>query len=324
MRTRIEQIWQETLQDVTTRPIEADGFRLTRVDPTQRFDIYAGIDDAMHAILGIGVRNRPPALALESKAFDHFRRQRADGSWLLVLRLQRRGLEQVFGRMCQDLVDAARMVPTEDGLVSLFGERLRMWERLFLGADDALLKANEIRGLVAELVVLEHFLMSRLPDVAGVIGAWVGPNGADQDFRFKDMSTEVKSVAPGWRTVTISSLRQLDSQLPLHLVIVTLSSSAKGVHDALSLNSAVGRIESLIAEDHLALGDFKERLLSGGYVENPRYDEDWFIPSEMVSFAVSPSFPRLSAATVPVAIVGAKYELDLASCTEFRRESLPA
>lgn len=323
MTTRIERIWLEALREAEVRPIETDGVRLTRIDPGQGFDIYAGVDDALHAILAVGVRIRPTALTLESRAFDHFRRKRADGSWLLVLRLRRRGLEQVFGRLCQDLVDAAQIVSTEEELVSLFGARLRMWERLFLGADDALLKLHEIRGLVGELLILEHFLTSRAPDAAPVIGAWVGPQGADQDFRLPDIAVEVKSIAPGGRSVSISSLRQLDSRLPLHLVLVTLAGSAQAVPGASTLNSTVSRLESLVAPDDNALAAFKERLLAAGYVENPRYDEDWFFPSRMDAFDVSAGFPRLSVSMVPVAVIAARYELDIASLDGFRRESLP-
>lgn len=320
MTTRIETLWEAEARHAATLPIEAGAFRLTRLDEKQVHDIYAGLDDGLHAILGLGVANRPPAIVLESGAFDYFRRQRADGTWLLVLRLKRRGLESVFGRLCQDLADSASLVKAEDAVVALFVERLRLWERLFSGSDDGLLPKHKIRGLVGELLILERLLAARPDSVGELVDAWRGPLSSDQDFCLASRSIEVKTINPGARSVSISSLRQLDAPVPLTLTVITLGASVADAADAVSLNSLVDRLEARIATEPIALTTFRERLLAAGYVDQPRYGEDWFVLVRDDSFAVTAGFPRLVPSDVVPAITGATYELEIAALGGYRVE----
>lgn len=46
MMTKIEELWRDALQQARNKPIEANGFRLTRMAPESRFDIYAGVDSS--------------------------------------------------------------------------------------------------------------------------------------------------------------------------------------------------------------------------------------------------------------------------------------
>ncbi|MBD9393964.1 PD-(D/E)XK motif protein [Acidovorax sp. ACV01] len=320
MTTKIEAIWESETRQAETLPIEAGAFRLTRLGDRLGHDIYAGLDDGLHAILGLGVSIRPPAIVLESGALDYFRRQRADGSWLLVLRLKRRGLETVFGRLCQDLADSALLVKTEDALVALFVERLRLWERLFSGSDDGLLPKHKIRGLIGELLVLERLLVAHSASIGEIIESWVGPQGQDQDFRLAEQSIEVKTINPGARSVGISSLRQLAAQVPLSLTLVTLGASVANSEKAVCLNSLVDRLESRIASEPASLLTFRERLLAAGYVDQERYGEDWFVAVREDTFAVTAGFPKLVPSDVVPAITGATYELDIAALSGFRVE----
>ena len=317
MTTRIEAIWEAEALQAQVSPIESGGFRLTRLDEVHAYDIYAGLDDGLHAILGLGVSKRPPAVLLKSGAFDYFRRQRVDKTWLLVLRLKRHGLELVFGRLCQDLADSALLVQDEDAIVALFVERLRLWERLFHKSDDGLLPSHKIRGLVGELFVLERLLMAHPLFIKEVIQAWVGPIGADQDFLFSDKSVEVKTKKPGARSVTISSLRQLASEVPLTLTVITIGTTVAGSLDAVCLNSLVDRIEAHVTSEPICLATFRERLLAAGYVDQQRYEEDWFTMVRDESFAVSAGFPKLVPSDVAPAIIGATYELDVSKLSEY-------
>lgn len=320
MTTKIEAIWELEARQAEKQPIDTGAFRLTRLDERQGHDIYAGLDDGLHAILGLGVSNRPPAVVLESGAFDYFRRQRADGTWLLVLRLKRKGLESVFGQLCQDLADSASLMKFEDAVVALFVERLRLWERLFSGSDDGLLPKYKIRGLVGELLVLERLLVAQTASIGEVVDSWVGPMSADQDFRLADRSIEVKTINLGARSVGISSLRQLAAPVPLTLTLITLGTSVANSTDAVCLNSLVDRLEALISAEPCSLSTFRERLLAAGYVDQRRYGEDWFALIREDSFAVSVGFPRLMPSDVVPAIIGATYELEIAALSEYRVE----
>lgn len=315
--TKIDAIWHEEKIKAKFMPIAPEELRLTRIDPVSQLDIYAGVSDSLLVVLAVGVSIRPPAVALQSGALDYFRRQRADGSWLMVLRLKLRELEQVFGRLCQDLIDATTSVQTQKELISLMVARLKLWEMLFSGTKDGLLGITQIRGLVAELVVLEDILASGKRGIADAVEGWVGPTRADRDFEYPDVSLEVKSLSPGRRGVTITSLDQLASEGPLMLMVATLTTGSKNDAGAFCLNTLVGRLEGKVSDDTHAFALFKEKLILAGYVEHPQYESDWFVFADMRSFNVGTGFPRLVAKNVPEGVLSASYEIELASLSLF-------
>ena len=318
--TKIEAIWQDERVKAKIRPLVTDELRLTRIDPVSPLDIYAGIGDSLLVVLGIGLSNRPPALALQSGALDYFRRKRADGSWLMVLRLKVSELEQVFGRLCQDLIEATALVKTEKALVALMVARLKLWEMLFSGNHDGLLEINQIRGLVAELLVLEDIIQSGSRGIANAVEGWVGPSRADRDFEYPDVAYEVKSLSPGRPGVSISSLDQLASDAPLVLVVTTLTSVTRTSSDAFCLNGLVSRLEGKLSRDTVGLALFKEKLILAGYVEHPHYEIDWFQRTVMRSFNVAEGFPRLIAGNVPDGIISASYVVELRSLSAYECE----
>jgi len=320
MTTRIEELWRVALQQARAKPIEANGYRLTRMAPESRFDIYAGVDSSSFVLLAIGIHARPPNIATDSSSLDYFRQQRKDGSWLMVLRLRQNGLETVFGRLCQDLVDAAEGVPDEKALVILFRERLNLWKKLFQHGGSGFLQPHEIKGLIAEMLVLELLIRGGQLDLHESVSGWIGPLGADQDFVYSDRAIEVKAVGPGAESVSISSLEQLDCAVSMHLVLATLRPGTSGEPGAIGLNALAARVEGMIAKSPEALNTFKERLLEARYVEHEFYETVLFEPMSIVGYAVTATFPKLVRDMVPQGIVSASYSIEIDSIGEFRSD----
>lgn len=318
MMTKIEELWRDALQQARTKPIEANGYRLIRMAPESRFDIYAGIDSSSFVLLAIGIQARPPNIATDSSSLDYFRQQRKDGSWLMVLRLQQNGLETVFGRLCQDLVDAAEGVPDEKALVILLRERLNLWKKLFQHGGSGFLQPHEIKGLIAEMLVLELLLRDGERDIYETVSGWVGPLGADQDFMYADRAIEVKAVGPGADSISISSLEQLDCTVAMHLVLATLRPATPGEPGAIGLNALAARVEGMIAESPDALNTFKERLLEARYVEHEFYETVLFEPMSITAYSILDTFPKLIRDMVPAGIVSASYSIEIDSIAEFR------
>lgn len=311
MTTRIEQVWQAVLEDVRSRPIGDGSYKLRLIDPGLRFSIFAGVDSAGRVLFAIGAAGQPPAVKLESVSLDYFRQQRSDGSWLMALRLRQPGLEAVFGRLCQDLLDALGAVADERALVALFRERLNLWKKLFDRASAGFLQPWEVKGMLAELLVLEAILLAGVRSPLEVVTAWVGQAGGDQDFQFSDEAIEVKAIGPGAETISISSLQQLDATVPVRVSVHTLRPASPGEDGSIGLNSFVPRLEGRLAASPEALAVFRGRLLEGGYVEDSHYDTMVFQPLSSEEFRVTARFPRLTAATVPVGVTSASYSLSL-------------
>lgn len=320
MMTKIEELWRDALQQARTKPIEANGYRLTRMAPESRFDIYAGVDSSSFVLLAIGIHVRPPNIATDSSSLDYFRQQRKDGSWLMVLRLRQNGLETVFGRLCQDLVDAAEGVPDEKALVILFRERLNLWKKLFQHGGSGFLQPHEIKGLIAEMLVLELLLRDGERDIYETVSGWVGPLGADQDFMYADRAIEVKAVGPGADSISISSLEQLDCTVAMHLVLATLRPATPGEPGAIGLNALTARVEGMITESPDALNTFKERLLEARYVEHEFYETVLFEPMSIAAYSISDTFPKLISDMVPAGIISASYSIEIDSIAEFRSD----
>ncbi|MDP3583824.1 MAG: PD-(D/E)XK motif protein [Thiobacillus sp.] len=322
MMTKIEELWRDALQLARDKPIEANGYRLTRMAPEARFDIYAGVDASSFVLLAIGVHVRPPNITIDSSSLDYFRQQRQDGSWLMVLRLRQNGLEAVFGRLCQDLVDAAEGVPDEKALVALFKERLNLWKRLFQHGGSGFLQPHEIKGLVAEMLVLESLIQDVARDLHETVSGWIGPKGADQDFMYSDRALEVKALGPGAESISISSLEQLDCAVPMHLVVIVLRQATPGEPRAIGLNSLVARIEGMIASSPEALNTFKERLLEACYVEHEFYETVLFEAVSRTCYRVGDTFPKITGDMVSPGIVSASYAIAIDAIAAFRDGAL--
>ena len=320
MMTKIEELWRDALQQARNKPIEANGFRLTRMAPESRFDIYAGVDSSSFVLLAIGIHARPPNIATDSSSLDYFRQQRKDGSWLMVLRLRQNGLETVFGRLCQDLADAAEGVPDEKALVVLFRERLNLWKKLFQHGGSGFLQPHEIKGLIAEMLVLELLIRDGERDVHVTVSGGIGPLGADQDFMYSDRAIEVKAIGPVAESISISSLEQLDCAVPMDLILAALRPATPGEPGAIGLNALAARIEGMIAESPEALNIFKERLLEARYVEHEFYETVLFEPTSIAAYSVRDTFPKLVRDMVPAGIVGASYSIGIDSIADFRSD----
>lgn len=316
--TKIESVWADSRRLAGIQPLQPGSMKLVHLAPGKSVDLYAGLDEKLRPLLALRVSRRPPQVSLESDALEQFRIQRTDGSWQMVLRLEKEGLEPVFGRLCQDLVDAAADMISEQELLDLFVSRLRLWERLFSHTDDGLLDLHQIRGLMAELLVLEQLLQTGKRSVADVVAGWVGPTGADQDFVYSDLALEVKSLVPGRATVSISSLGQLDCAVPLRLIVIPLAKASGSAQGAVSLNGMVARLEMLASSDGTALDLLRSRLLEARYVDHPGYDDQRFVPADPACFSVDPGFPRLLKGEIPSGVVDAQYQVGLSALQPFQ------
>lgn len=310
-KTRIEILWDDLASSSRADVPPQGAFTLKRVDPESQFDIYAGLDDTGHVMLAVGVGKAPSAMRLDSSSLDYFRQERADGRWLMVLRLSQGELAPVFGKLCQDLIDGAAPVDDESTLVALFRERLLLWRKLFEHGNGGLLEPYQIKGLIAELLVLEALISGERRPAMEVVTAWTGPTGADQDFLFSNAAVEVKAIGPDTQGVTISSLEQLDCAVPLQVRVQTMRSASAGEANAVGLNSMVLRIEGELAALPDALALFRRKMLEAGYVDNPFYDRVLFELMKSESFAVTAEFPKLTRSSVPPGIVSANYAVAL-------------
>lgn len=312
MKTSIERAWDSAIEKARGAPPKEGGYLLFLLDDMADKKVFGGVDAEHHVVLAIEVSAKPATATLKSAALDYFRlRREGFDTWLMVLRLRRPDLSTVFGRLCQDLIDEIENTDDEETLIRLVHRRLTLWQRLFDQSGAGFLEPHQVMGLLAELLYMNSALSGGQRTASEIAAAWVGPSGADQDFRFSSEAVEVKAVGPGARGVTISSLRQLDGVLPVSLSVWTLRPASTDEKGAFTLNGLTASLEQRFTSDPVALATFRESLLEVGYVEHPNYDEMAFEPLQTEHFMVQDEFPRLTTATVPVGITSATYVLSL-------------
>lgn len=288
-----------------------------RVDEDHPLDLYLGRDVAGELTLLLVTSTKPP-VSHQYRAIHVLTRLRRDGRWALMFRLSDPALRKVFSYLCEDLVAATRAVRDPGVGVATIMTRFAWWQRLFERGHTGILDIHALRGLVGELLCLEHLLLPERGAMSAVT-AWVGPLGRDQDFALADRLFEVKAIRPGANSIRIASPEQLDAgPRPLELVLVVLDDvppqSGSAVFDAVQLTS---RLRHQLAGVAGAGELFDERLLAAGFIPRDEYHDFAFSHIGIRRFEVDTGFPRILCAAVPQGVARVSYEVQLDACKSF-------
>lgn len=243
----------------------------------------------------------------------------ASSGFGLILILQNTSDRDIFLLLCRDLEKTASGAENERQACKSVLKRLERWQKLLSRKASGLLSIEQIRGLVAELVVMKWLSDEAVIAHRRLLGYWEGPCHAAKDFRLSHADIEVKAASgTGSRTIRIASAEQLQRDgNPLFLSVVPLIENDEA-QESISLNELVqvlsGRFENT------ALDLFEEKLAEVGYLSLPAYDGPRFLVQEIQWLSVSPGFPALTSENVPEAISRVRYEIDTAQLSDFEIE----
>lgn len=304
---RIEERWSKLIP-AEDKPI----FQL--LDATHPLRFYIGKEMSGELLFLLVAADQPPLIrnmrAVSIRSFE-----RPDGDWSLLFRLDQNELANIFGLLCEDLFNATRSIPNNVPAMRFVSNRLKNWRRLLEAGQYGMLGVDEVRGLFGELLVLGEYLSSGI-NVNAAVRAWNGPFGADQDFQFSDIVCEVKTIHPTSSSVTISSERQLHSEVPkfvLHVIALD-----EDTENGQSLNSLVGAIRSALFADIDALAAFDERISAMGYLMREEYNQPILNVAYEARYNVSVDFPKFTPTDLPLGISKLRYHISLAHCEQFK------
>lgn len=310
--TRIEELWRE----IATQSNRTGLFR--RVDDSHPLDLYAGIDHQGKRVLMLVAHDMPSALPPPG-IVEVACNPRGDAEWAIIVQLARPDFDELFGRLCQDLVDSTRDARPEQGGEVLL-RRLGRWRRLLEVGQRRTLSEAELRGLIGELWFLRTVALPLVGPDAAVKG-WLGPLDAPHDFLLGTSLVEIKTCLPGSSDVAITSLQQLDAgDASLYLGVVTLASVTGTTMDAFTAAELLTRIRQDIEMSQDAGTEFELRLAETGYADDEEYTRSWYHISGLRYFHVRHDFPRLIPAGVPDGVRDVTYTIDLRSCAPFAVE----
>lgn len=294
---------------------ESNAFsRLSHESP---IELYAGLDQGRRSVMLISLRRSPdppPIAAICSEC-----RHRSDGRWALVISLCRPELSALFGKLVEDLEEAALADPTDCGGAVV--QRLIRWQRLFARGTSELLDDRALRGLAAEL----DFLLTEAIPTLGLregVSAWAGPYGAHKDFENTLAEVEVKALHPDQKVVSISSLEQLaPTGSPLYLWTKETEGRFVEPEPSRSFAKLVSELRTVLSADAQASEMFEEGLTAAGYRDRPEYAhfELTFGPSRC--YLVRDDFPRLLPPSPADAISSCRYDLAVHHLEAFHTDS---
>lgn len=309
--TSIEELWSK----ISGHAPATGTFRL--VDESHPLDLYAGFDHEGRRVLML-VTEYPPVELPAAGAVEVTISQRSDDKFVILFRLARPELDELFGRLCQDLVDTSRNSDRHNGTAALL-LRLNRWRKLLeLGAHPGL-SERELRGLFGELWFLWTVAVPGFGNFDAVHG-WNGPLDAPQDFQLGAGLVEVKTILPGAHTVSVSSAEQLEhGSAPLQLAVVVLHSST-GISPAELITNIRRGLEVTPGVG----AEFELRLAEAGYADRPEYGQIQFAVEGIRYYPVTDAFPRIIPSQVPLGISRVTYDLDLHKCCVFRSEYIYA
>lgn len=283
-----------------------------RFDETHSLDLFAGFDLDGRRVLMLVADNAPPELP-EAGIIEVSLTRRGDGRYNLLFRLGRPEYQELFGRLCQDLIEISRDSHTEAGTAVLL-LRLDRWKRLLEAGPRKGLSDLQLRGLFGELWFLKTAAIPSVGSLAAV-HAWKGPLGAPQDFQLFDGLVEVKTVLPGAHRVSISSAEQLEhGAAPMQLGVFVIDPTG-----GVSVPSLIAEIKIELALS-TAVTEFDLRLAEMGYSVRQKHERVLFRIVEERFYKVDAAFPSLIVSTIPPGVSGVTYDIDLLQCGPYRSQ----
>ena len=293
----------------------SEGYLLVSGDHPLAFHIgYRGDSQKTFVVLNTGRIDKISS----SKAVQVNNVQLRDGMYALSFLLKYPTLDELFVKLCWDLMEVSR--EAAQPIMSLV-DQYKKWQRLLQQIREGLLSASEQKGLIGEMLFLKSRIAYDGESVA--ITGWVGPEGSDQDFNYKQFWAEIKTTTIAGTTVSISSLQQLDRTDNGYLVVYFLDPTDSVGLQSISLDEAVKNVSDLLT-DNAVKNQFECKLARVGYQNRDaeKYHVHRYRCAESSIFAVLDGFPKLIKSCVPAEVVGAKYDLNLSAIEKFKRQEI--
>ena len=261
---------------------------LQRLDPSHPMDFFVGINEKGYDEIVL-ITLKEPAQLKSSKALDIEKGQRKDGKWATQIASVDKNNEDIFARLCVDLVEVSQNAKTEQDGLNRITNRFLAWQKLFHSLNANLPK-SVLKGMVGELsfakeVLAKHYSMDE------IMSAWVGPDGADRDYVLSDNWYEIKAVATGKEQITISSLNQLETDQKGYLVKYNVDESTETDPLAKSISCYVNEMRTELQNYPHAAQLFEQKLISIGYLDKKVYDSIHFVHNGPEYYYVDEQFP---------------------------------
>lgn len=278
--------------------------------------VYYGMSNEGNPRLSFMSSVAPPKMN-STKMLKVVQGKEMDGVYWTSFDLLQSNAKQVFYSFCSDLVGAIEGIGEEKKALIYLKNRFHIWKSMFK-KSSASISTELLKGLFGELYFLYTFFANKYGWNEAVAG-WSGANGTAKDFSIGTDWYEVKAVSSSAVSVKISSVPQLSSNVPGHLVIIKIEPMSPVYSNG---KSSIGELLQAIIEK-IDLDETKESFLGklaeyGLDLTDECCSEKYNVVSQNF-YAVDSEFPRILESDVKFReICKVSYELIVNSLDRFK------
>ena len=141
--------------------------------------------------------------------------------------------ESAYYLLIEDLIQSIMDCATENSCLLTIKNRFLIWKKMLGRANPGEMSEEKVKGLFGELYFLYNYMTPKY-GIKDSVSAWGGPNDNSKDFTILNDWYEVKTIGTSVNEVKISSLTQLDSDIPGKLTIIRVESMSEVYTDGMS------------------------------------------------------------------------------------------
>lgn len=282
--------------------------------------VYYGISS--DGCLRLSFLSTTPAPKLEStKQLSIFQGRESEGIYWTCFDLKESKAKKVFFSFCTNLLDSLTSVNDESKALKLLKSRYAMWKSMFKKEFANKISREVTQGLFGELYFLKTVLSKEL-SFANCIRAWSGPDKTSKDFSIEGTWYEIKTIGANSVGIKISSVGQLSSNVPGHLIVIKAEKMSPEFRKE---DSSIEVIFNYILEhidDEEAEALFIGKIASYGIdISGDESMACKFDVKSMESFNVTKDFPKIDESYVRnLGVFDVSYSLLLNAIKDFKEE----
>lgn len=229
-------------------------------------------------------------------------------------------LKDAYFSFCENLIDSIIGIENESHALGVLKRRFITWKKLFQKTSERDISKEKIMGIFGELLTLRDIVAPKY-GINTAILSWGGANLQSKDFTVKDTWYEVKTIGANSDDIHISSLTQLSSNMPGHLIVVRAEAVSPELNvNCLSMIDVIKQI-LLLVSDEAVENIFIGKIQNIGIDIFGKETGVKFDIKSITSYAVSDCFPRLTDTNVPYSeIVEVHYTISRAAISRFAEE----
>ena len=229
-------------------------------------------------------------------------------------------LKEAYFSFCENLIDSIIGIQNESVALGMLKRRFMTWKKLFQKKSERDVSKERLMGIFGELLVLKDIVAPKSGiDVA--ILAWGGPNLQSKDFTVNNTWYEVKTIGANSDSICISSLTQLSSKIPGHLIVVSAETVSPEFNEkCFSVVDIIKQILLLVSDEKVE-NTLISKIQSVGIDVFGKEAAVKFDVKSINAYTVLDGFPRITETNVPYPeITEVHYTISRAAISRFIEE----